>query len=176
MCRKVLIIGEWEQYSAWSFWSSSGENNSQFLPFSKPIIWTTSQSFTKLILNFVILNSQPVFFWVIFYCIIYTGNFSQVFHGLFWVVISCPDPRFWSVQLFVQNIVLIRDSEDPRKFYPRFNIEDTSSFKDLDDHRYVKSFYFGKTSLFQTYIYGPDTDELLLVWIRNTQLWIDFDI
>ncbi|KAE8125116.1 hypothetical protein FH972_019951 [Carpinus fangiana] len=34
----------------------------------------------------------------------------------------------------LQNIVLIRDSEDPRKFYPRFNIEDTSSFKDLDDH------------------------------------------
>ncbi|KAB1222667.1 4-alpha-glucanotransferase DPE2 [Morella rubra] len=34
----------------------------------------------------------------------------------------------------LQNIVLIRDSEDPRKFYPRFNIEDTSSFKDLDEH------------------------------------------
>ncbi|XP_062166587.1 4-alpha-glucanotransferase DPE2 isoform X2 [Alnus glutinosa] len=34
----------------------------------------------------------------------------------------------------LQNIVLIRDSEDPRKFYPRFNLEDTSSFKDLDDH------------------------------------------
>uniref|UniRef100_A0A2N9HXH8 4-alpha-glucanotransferase n=1 Tax=Fagus sylvatica TaxID=28930 RepID=A0A2N9HXH8_FAGSY len=34
----------------------------------------------------------------------------------------------------LQNIVLIRDPEDPRKFYPRFNIEDTSSFKDLDDH------------------------------------------
>lgn len=34
----------------------------------------------------------------------------------------------------LQNIVLIRDPEDPRKFYPRFNLEDTSSFKDLDDH------------------------------------------
>ncbi|KAI4300935.1 hypothetical protein L6164_034261 [Bauhinia variegata] len=33
-----------------------------------------------------------------------------------------------------QNIVLIRDPEDPRKFYPRFNVEDTSSFQDLDDH------------------------------------------
>ncbi|XP_061369933.1 4-alpha-glucanotransferase DPE2 [Gastrolobium bilobum] len=33
-----------------------------------------------------------------------------------------------------QNIVLIRDPEDPRKFYPRFNLEDTSSFQDLDDH------------------------------------------
>ncbi|XP_075638330.1 4-alpha-glucanotransferase DPE2 [Castanea sativa] len=34
----------------------------------------------------------------------------------------------------LQNIVLIRDPEDPRKFYPRFNLEDTSSFNDLDDH------------------------------------------
>ncbi|KAF7803970.1 4-alpha-glucanotransferase DPE2 isoform X1 [Senna tora] len=34
----------------------------------------------------------------------------------------------------IQNIVLIRDPEDPRKFYPRFNLEDTSSFKELDDH------------------------------------------
>nr|ACN50178.1 disproportionating enzyme 2 [Annona cherimola] len=34
----------------------------------------------------------------------------------------------------LKNIVLIRDPEDQRKFYPRFNLEDTSSFKDLDDH------------------------------------------
>ncbi|KAK2652047.1 hypothetical protein Ddye_011903 [Dipteronia dyeriana] len=34
----------------------------------------------------------------------------------------------------LKNIVLIRDPEDARKFYPRFNLEDTSSFKDLDDH------------------------------------------
>ncbi|XP_057505875.1 4-alpha-glucanotransferase DPE2 [Actinidia eriantha] len=34
----------------------------------------------------------------------------------------------------LQNIVLIRDPEDAKKFYPRFNLEDTSSFKDLDDH------------------------------------------
>ncbi|XP_010251909.1 PREDICTED: 4-alpha-glucanotransferase DPE2 isoform X2 [Nelumbo nucifera] len=34
----------------------------------------------------------------------------------------------------LQNIVLIRDPEDARKFYPRFNLEDTSSFKNLDDH------------------------------------------
>ncbi|KAL5546818.1 hypothetical protein UlMin_006505, partial [Ulmus minor] len=33
-----------------------------------------------------------------------------------------------------RNIVLIRDPEDPKKFYPRFNLEDTSSFQDLDDH------------------------------------------
>ncbi|PON44078.1 Glycoside hydrolase [Trema orientale] len=34
----------------------------------------------------------------------------------------------------LRNIVLIRDPEDPRKFYPRFNLEDTSSFEDLDEH------------------------------------------
>ncbi|KAJ4706736.1 4-alpha-glucanotransferase DPE2 [Melia azedarach] len=34
----------------------------------------------------------------------------------------------------LKTVVLIRDREDPKKFYPRFNIEDTPSFKDLDDH------------------------------------------
>ncbi|PIN19639.1 4-alpha-glucanotransferase [Handroanthus impetiginosus] len=34
----------------------------------------------------------------------------------------------------IQNVVLIRDPEDSRKFYPRFNLEDTSSFNDLDEH------------------------------------------
>ncbi|KAJ8444385.1 hypothetical protein Cgig2_026589 [Carnegiea gigantea] len=34
----------------------------------------------------------------------------------------------------LRNIVLIRDPEDARKFYPRFNLEDTTSFRDLDDH------------------------------------------
>ncbi|KAG6737020.1 hypothetical protein POTOM_060020 [Populus tomentosa] len=33
----------------------------------------------------------------------------------------------------LKNIVLIRDPEDESKFYPRFNLEDTSSFQDLDD-------------------------------------------
>lgn len=48
----------------------------------------------------------------------------------------------------LQNIVLIRDPEDARKFYPRFNLEDTSSFQDLDDHsknvlkRLYYDFYF----------------------------------
>ncbi|KAK6944497.1 Glycoside hydrolase, family 77 [Dillenia turbinata] len=37
----------------------------------------------------------------------------------------------------LRNMVLIRDPEDARKFYPRFNLEDTSSFEDLDDHRFV---------------------------------------
>ncbi|KAL9331429.1 hypothetical protein ACSQ67_001039 [Phaseolus vulgaris] len=47
-----------------------------------------------------------------------------------------------------QNIVLIRDPEYPRKFYPRFNLEDTSSFQDLDDHsknvlkRLYNDYYF----------------------------------
>jgi 4-alpha-glucanotransferase len=45
---------------------------------------------------------------------------------------------------FLQNIVLIRDPEDPRKFYPRFNIEDTSSFNELDEHskNVMKSKYY----------------------------------
>ncbi|XP_051149443.1 4-alpha-glucanotransferase DPE2 isoform X2 [Andrographis paniculata] len=34
----------------------------------------------------------------------------------------------------LQNVALLRDPEDPKKFYPRFNIEDTSSFNDLDEH------------------------------------------
>lgn len=44
----------------------------------------------------------------------------------------------------LQNIVLIKDPEDARKFYPRFNLEDTSSFKDLDDHskNVLRRFYY----------------------------------
>ncbi|XP_026425002.1 4-alpha-glucanotransferase DPE2-like [Papaver somniferum] len=34
----------------------------------------------------------------------------------------------------IKNVVLIRDPEDARKFYPRFNLEDTSNFQALDDH------------------------------------------
>ncbi|KAH9299658.1 hypothetical protein KI387_031340, partial [Taxus chinensis] len=32
------------------------------------------------------------------------------------------------------EVVLIRDPEDPRKFYPRFSLEETISFRELDDH------------------------------------------
>ncbi|XP_031127124.1 4-alpha-glucanotransferase DPE2-like isoform X2 [Ipomoea triloba] len=44
----------------------------------------------------------------------------------------------------LQEVVLIRDREDPRKFYPRFNLEDTSSFKGLDQHskNVVKRLYY----------------------------------
>ncbi|KAJ9179771.1 hypothetical protein P3X46_008099 [Hevea brasiliensis] len=44
----------------------------------------------------------------------------------------------------LKNIVLIRDPEDARKFYPRFNLEDTSSFQNLDDHskNVLKRLYF----------------------------------
>ncbi|KAH7511699.1 hypothetical protein FEM48_Zijuj12G0010400 [Ziziphus jujuba var. spinosa] len=44
----------------------------------------------------------------------------------------------------LQNIVLIRDPEDARKFHPRFNLEDSSSFHDLDDHskNILKKFYY----------------------------------
>ncbi|KAL8460086.1 hypothetical protein ACS0TY_031848 [Phlomoides rotata] len=34
----------------------------------------------------------------------------------------------------IQNVVLMRDPEDPKCFYPRFNLEETSSFNDLDNH------------------------------------------
>ena len=33
-----------------------------------------------------------------------------------------------------QNVVLLRDPEDPERFYPRFNLSATSSFRDLDLH------------------------------------------
>ncbi|KAF8403539.1 hypothetical protein HHK36_011643 [Tetracentron sinense] len=46
------------------------------------------------------------------------------------------------VWLDLQNIVLIRDPEDATSFYPRFNLEDTSSFEDLDDHRLYHDYYF----------------------------------
>ncbi|XP_021745916.1 4-alpha-glucanotransferase DPE2-like [Chenopodium quinoa] len=44
----------------------------------------------------------------------------------------------------LRNIVLIRDPEDASKFYPRFNLEDTTSFKDLDDHskNVMRRFYY----------------------------------
>jgi hypothetical protein len=29
----------------------------------------------------------------------------------------------------------MRDSEDPTKFYPRFGLDRTVSFEELDDHR-----------------------------------------
>ncbi|KAM6570952.1 hypothetical protein CsatA_015032 [Cannabis sativa] len=44
----------------------------------------------------------------------------------------------------LRNVVLIRDPEDPGKFYPRFNLEDTSSFQDLDEHskNVLKKLYY----------------------------------
>ncbi|PKU64882.1 4-alpha-glucanotransferase DPE2 [Dendrobium catenatum] len=50
---------------------------------------------------------------------LWAGNEVEVQRGLFDLL---------------QNIVLIRDPEEQGKFYPRFNLEDTSSFQDLDDH------------------------------------------
>eukprot|EP01018_Ginkgo_biloba_P034974 Gb_33253 [translate_table: standard] len=34
----------------------------------------------------------------------------------------------------LHEMVLIRDPEDPRKFYPRFSLEETTSFRELDDY------------------------------------------
>lgn len=51
---------------------------------------------------------------------------------------------FWKLMLtsLSQNVVLIRDPEDPKSFFPRFNIEDTSNFSGLDQHKCVVSWYF----------------------------------
>lgn len=55
---------------------------------------------------------------------------------------SSPEKSFWlekedkirdDIFDLLKDIVLIRDPEDSRKFYPRFNLEDTSSFRDLDE-------------------------------------------
>jgi 4-alpha-glucanotransferase len=35
----------------------------------------------------------------------------------------------------LQEVVLMRDTEDPTKFYPRFNLDQTKSFSELDDHK-----------------------------------------
>uniref|UniRef100_A0ACD5Z182 Uncharacterized protein n=1 Tax=Avena sativa TaxID=4498 RepID=A0ACD5Z182_AVESA len=50
----------------------------------------------------------------------------------------------------LQNIVLIRDPEDSTKYYPRFNLEDTTNFRDLDEHsknvlrRLYYDYYFSR--------------------------------
>lgn len=36
--------------------------------------------------------------------------------------------------LMKQEVVLIRDTEDPRAFYPRYGLEGTASFADLNHH------------------------------------------
>ncbi|KAI8562556.1 hypothetical protein RHMOL_Rhmol03G0044400 [Rhododendron molle] len=58
---------------------------------------------------------------------------SQEKFGAYWTVIASNFMNEYEQQRY-ENIVLIRDPEDASKFYPRFNLEDTSSFKDLDDH------------------------------------------
>ncbi|CAK9278762.1 unnamed protein product [Sphagnum jensenii] len=48
----------------------------------------------------------------------------------------------------LHEVVLMRDTEDPTKFYPRFNLDQTKSFSELDDHnkavlrRLYHSYYF----------------------------------
>ncbi|GJN33341.1 hypothetical protein PR202_gb21933 [Eleusine coracana subsp. coracana] len=53
--------------------------------------------------------------------------------GSFWTVIASNFLNEYQKQCY-ENIVLIKDPEDSTKFYPRFNLEDTSSFRDLDEH------------------------------------------
>eukprot|EP00897_Mesotaenium_endlicherianum_P007076 jgi/Mesen1/6397/ME000329S05559 len=48
----------------------------------------------------------------------------------------------------MSDVCLIRDTQDPRKFYPRFGMDQTASFQDLDDHakdvlrRLYQDYYF----------------------------------
>jgi 4-alpha-glucanotransferase len=35
----------------------------------------------------------------------------------------------------LHEVVLMRDTEDSTKFYPRFNLDQTISFSELDDHK-----------------------------------------
>ncbi|KAF5750323.1 putative 4-alpha-glucanotransferase [Tripterygium wilfordii] len=60
-------------------------------------------------------------------------EFLQEKFGASWTLIASNFLNEYQKDRY-ENIVLIRNSEDARKFYPRFNLEDTSSFKDLDDH------------------------------------------
>ncbi|KAF6149449.1 hypothetical protein GIB67_016987 [Kingdonia uniflora] len=80
---------------------------------------------------------------------------------------TCAEKSLWvetedkvRCELFdlIQNIVLIRDPKDVRKFYPRFNLEDTSSFKDLDDQskNILKRLYY------DYYFYRQET-----LWSKN---------
>ncbi|GJN05701.1 hypothetical protein PR202_ga23354 [Eleusine coracana subsp. coracana] len=69
--------------------------------------------------------------------------------GSFWPVIAANFLNEYQKQCY-ENIVLIRDPEDSTKFYPRFNLEDTSSFRDLDEHsknvlrRLYYDYYFAR--------------------------------
>ncbi|MCO5549092.1 hypothetical protein L7F22_002558 [Adiantum nelumboides] len=60
---------------------------------------------------------------------------------------SCCSMRGKLIDL-LQEVVLIRDPEDSRKFYPRFNIDQTASFCELDEgsqhvlHRLYHDYYF----------------------------------
>ncbi|GFP83796.1 4-alpha-glucanotransferase dpe2 [Phtheirospermum japonicum] len=53
--------------------------------------------------------------------------------GASWTIIASTFLDEFQKGLY-ENVVLIRDPEDSKKFYPRFNLEDTSSFNDLDSH------------------------------------------
>lgn len=64
-----------------------------------------------------------------------------------WLAKEMADTKQGLISLLT-NICLIRDLEDPRKFYPRFDMESTASFSELDDHsnevlkRLYQDYYF----------------------------------
>ncbi|KAF9599354.1 hypothetical protein IFM89_036811 [Coptis chinensis] len=72
----------------------------------------------------------------------------------------------------LQNIVLIRDPEDPRKFYPRFNLEDTLSFNDLDDHskNVLKRFYYDYYFYRQEFLWSQNALKTLPVLLNSSDM------
>ncbi|KAG6552731.1 hypothetical protein Mapa_005678 [Marchantia paleacea] len=60
-----------------------------------------------------------------------------------WLIQEAEETRKGLFDL-LHEIVLIRDSENPKMFYPRFALEDTASFHELDDHskEVLKSKYY----------------------------------
>ncbi|XP_038697442.1 4-alpha-glucanotransferase DPE2 [Tripterygium wilfordii] len=72
----------------------------------------------------------------------------------------------------LKNIVLIRNSEDARKFYPRFNLEDTSSFKDLDDHskNVLKRLYYDYYFQRQEDLWRKNALETLPVLLNSSDM------
>ena len=57
------------------------------------------------------------------------------------------DPKNYFMVYILQEVILMRDSEDPSKFYPRFGLDRTASFEELDDHRYEFELYCSSWSL-----------------------------
>lgn len=72
----------------------------------------------------------------------------------------------------LKNIVLVRDPENARNFYPRFNLEDTSSFQDLDDHskNVLKRLYYDYYFHRQENLWRQNALETLPVLLNSSDM------